>query len=675
MKVDSDSAYYLCGRYPFVIPVYQRNYSWTEKECRRLFNDLLHLMKNTSAHHFIGSICTKENRDFDGNRRIIIIDGQQRLTTLSLLFLALARTAEERKVGNLHDTIMSRYIFDDDKKRIPKLHLGLHDGEHYREVINNTDISNADNNIANNFKFFMKRLSTLSDIELSDLERSADRLDLAILSMDDDEDAQEIFDSINSTGIDLTDIDRIRNFLLMDLETDLQERLYLDYWVKIEDAIGYDNLIDFFCSYLVSYGSNKIGGMTLSKRVLYSIFKLWFNNIQEDVYKNKYDIKTEWVLNDIADSAIFYHDYIMTKTPDVYDQSNDTFWAINIIGRNQLMPMSVYIHKLLATDRISYNTMCTLMKICLTYQIRNSIVAGKNPFGYQQSGNVIARFMESTKNLDKISTDEASDYLFEALIISSHGDYRLVTDDELIESLKTQSFYNQSKDITKFVLYIIELNDKEARKGIPLYDTKTISIEHILPQTPDEWWINEFDADPDEYKHRIGNLTLTTLNSELGNKTFDEKKQKYEKDPFLVTRELCQFNEWTYEDINKRSLKIANKLIELFPIPKKYGTPEYQAQFELTKAIKSKRTTFHSLKIPVDSILTFIPNHMIKCVVADSINQVKYGNEICSISNLCKKLMMHNSKSSQYNGFDYFSYDGEKLTDRRKRMDAEKNAN
>ena len=167
-----------------------------------------------------------------------------------------------------------------------------------------------------NFNFFMKRLGTLSDSELSDLERSADRLDLAILSMDDGEDAQEIFDSINSTGIDLTDIDRIRNFLLMDLETDLQERLYIDYWVKIEDSIGYDNLIDFFCSYLVSYGSNSIEGTTITKRSLYTVFKIWFSNLNDDTYKDKFDTKTEFVLNDITDSAIFYHDYVMAKMLD-----------------------------------------------------------------------------------------------------------------------------------------------------------------------------------------------------------------------------------------------------------------------------------------------------------------------------------------------------------------------
>lgn len=667
MKVDSDSAYYLCGRYPFVIPVYQRNYSWTEKECRRLFNDLLHLMKNTSAHHFIGSICTKENRDSNGNRRIIIIDGQQRLTTLSLLFLALARTAEKRKVGNLHDTIMSRYIFDDEKKRVPKLRLGLHDGEHYQEVIDNVDLSNTDNNIAMNFNFFMKRLDTLSDSELSDLERSADRLDLAILSMDDGEDAQEIFDSINSTGIDLTDIDRIRNFLLMDLETDLQERLYIDYWVKIEDSIGYDNLIDFFCSYLVSYGSNSIEGTTITKRSLYTVFKIWFSNLNDDTYKDKFDTKTEFVLNDITDSAIFYHDYVMAKMPDPYDTANDTFWEINIIGRNQLIPMSIYIHKLLKSDKISYGTMCSLMKICLTYQIRNSIVAGKNPFGYQQSGNVIQRFMEATKDIPEIENNDALDYLWETLILSSHGAYRLASDDELVESIKTQSFYGQSKDITRFILYVIELSDKESRKGIPSYDAKTISIEHILPQTPNDWWINEFDADPDEYKHRIGNLTLTTLNSELGNKTFDEKKQKYEKDPFLITRKLCKFDSWECDDINRRSLMIAQKLIELFPVPKKYSTPEYQAKFELEKATRANRTTFHALGIPVGSVLTFIHDNAIKCVVANDINQVTYDNETSAISALCCKLM-HNVG---YNGFEHFSYDGEKLSDRRKRIEAE----
>lgn len=187
--------------------------SWTirssitthEKVCRRPQQPEAHdfsrvyFTKNTSAHHFIGSICTKENCDSNGNRRIIIVDGQQCLTTLSLLFLALTRTAKKRKVGNLHDTIMSRYIFDDERKHVPKLRLELHDGEHYQEVIDNADSSNTDNNIAMNFNFFMKRLGTLSDSELSDLERSADHLDLASLSMDDGEDAQEIFDSFNIT--------------------------------------------------------------------------------------------------------------------------------------------------------------------------------------------------------------------------------------------------------------------------------------------------------------------------------------------------------------------------------------------------------------------------------------------------------------------------------------------
>ena len=306
------------------------------------------------------------------------------------------------------------------------------------------------------------------------------------------------------------------------------------------------------------------------------------------------------------------------------------------------------------------------MKICLTYQIRNSIVAGKNPFGYQQSGNVIQRFMEATKDIPEIKNNDALDYLWETLILSSHGAYRLASDDELVESIKTQSFYGQSKDITRFILYVIELSDKELRKGIPSYDAKTISIEHILPQTPNDWWINEFDADPDEYKHRIGNLTLTTLNSELGNRTFDEKKQKYEKDPFLVTRKLCKFDSWECDDINRRSLMIAQKLIELFPVPKKYSTPEYQAKFELEKATRANRTTFHALGIPVGSVLAFIHDNAIKCVVANDINQVTYDNETFAISALCCKLM-HNVG---YNGFEHFSYGGEKLSDRRKRIEA-----
>lgn len=193
-----------------------------------------------------------------------------------------------------------------------------------------------------------------------------------------------------------------------------------------------------------------------------------------------------------------------------------------------------------------------------------------------------------------------------------------------------------------------------------------------MPQTPNDWWINEFDADPDEYKHRIGNLTLTTLNSELGNKTFDEKKEKYEKDPFLVTRKLCEFGSWKCDDINRRSLMIAQKLIGLFPIPKKYSTPEYQAKFELKQAAKANRTTFHAIGIPVGSVLAFIHDNTITCTVADSINQVEYGGKRYAISTAAKAIKdsLGGSVNASYNGFDWFMYDGIKLTERRRRIES-----
>lgn len=676
MKVDCDSAYYLRKSYPFVIPVYQRNYSWTEKECKRLFNDLVRLMDNTKAHHFIGSVCVKENRDSDGNRRIVVIDGQQRLTTLSLLFLALARVAKKRGLMNLHDAIVNWYIFNDtyaNNSKIPKLRLGLLDSGHYAKIISEQEDIDDESNIVRNFNFFMERIGNLSDGELSDLERSTDRLDLAILQMDDGEDAQEIFDSINSTGMDLTDVDRIRNFLLMDLDSDTQERLYIDYWNRIECILDIDDMTTFICSYLVSYGSHNISGTKISEKTLYSAFKIWYELLPKSTYENKFSSKTEYVLSSIYDSVSSYNDLILSQpaTPDRFDASNDIYWCINEVCKKQLMCIAIYIMRLHNSGRISTDTRNALFKACLSYYVRNRIVPGKTAFGYQTSGNVISRFESATNQYELIPTDIAEDAIYNALFLLNRGNYRMASDSEFKAAIKTVPVYLSDKQFTKFILYTIELSDSRTRKTIPDFDAKTVSIEHILPQHPNQKWLDEFATDPDGYLHEFGNLTLTNLNSEIGNKEFTDKKIEYLKDSFPMTRAVCSNSTWTYRDVISRGEEMSEKLVQIFELPSKYESKEYIDEFRAQNIAKTSRTTFEKLGIPIGSVLSFSQKHDIVVTVADDVNQVEYDGKKYAISAAAKAIKddMGASLNASYNGFDWFLYDGIKLTERRRRIE------
>lgn len=667
----------------FAIPVYQRNYAWEEAQCRRLLNDSLALTRNPSKHHFVGSVCVKKSWDMN-NESVIIIDGQQRITTLSLMFIAISKVAYSLNTqisNNLCESLLNRYIFLNSftGERIPKLKLNIQDNKDYLSVIENLNQNSSDiieRHIFENFNFFVKELSKMSDAELMNLSSCMHRMEIAVLLLGDNEDAQEIFDSINSTGLDLTDVDRIRNFMLMNLAPDLQERLYTKYWHKIEDLMNEDIFDDFICSYLVSYGSNHVAaGIKINRKNLYQAFKAWFEDIPVSSFVNQFDTKTEYVLSSLYRGASDYAKLILQApvTPNKLDSSNDIYFMINAVGKNQLMAVGIYLLRLHNNNRISDKVMNELFKICFSYLIRNRIVPGKTAFGYQTSGNVIHRFDSAVSDYDDIPLDIAQDAMYNAVFLQNRGGYRMATDSEFKAAIKTQSIYLSDKELVKFLLYTIEISDKEARKAVPDFNAKTISIEHIMPQHPSQEWIDEFGADSDEYLHEFGNLTLTNLNSEIGNKPFTEKKEKYMKDSFIGTREICSYATWTYANVMKRNNEIGNKLVTIFKLPSKYESPEYVRRFKEQNVNRTSRTTFAKLGLPIGTELVFVPNPSIKCTIADNINQIEYNGKKYAISSAVKVIYADLGiirPEREYNGFDWFTYQGMKLTIRRQKIES-----
>lgn len=316
--------------------------------------------------------------------------------------------------------------------------------------------------------------------------------------------------------------------------------------------------------------------------------------------------------------------------------------------------------------------MDSLFKILFSYFIRNRIVPGKTSFGYQTSGNIISRFEAATNQCDEIGERDACDAMYNAVFLQNRGNYKMATDSEFRAAIKTSPIYLTDKELVHFLLYAIEMSDRETRKTIPDFDVAS-SIEHIMPQHPTQEWIDEFGSGPDEnIINEFGNLTLTNLNSELGNKPFSEKKAKYLKDSFPMTRELCTNGSWTYDDVVSRGDAIGGKLISLFPLPDRYSSEEYLEAFRRQAAEKSSRSTFAKLGLPVGTVLHFSQNRDVTCTVADSVNQVEYDGKRYSISAAAKAIKdnLGGSLNASYNGFDWFMYDGIKLTERRRRIES-----
>lgn len=665
----------------FVIPVYQRNYAWREEQCRRLLDDAIALTKDSEKRHFVGSVCIKHR--WEGNREsVIVIDGQQRLTTLSLLFLAMAKTARKLDTQiskNLSATVLNSFIFLSSftGERVPKLRLNIRDNDDYLKIIGNIDTNDeiaGDSHIIKNFSLFEEWLSEMSDAKLADLASCLHRLEIAVIELSDSEDAQEIFDSINSTGLELTDVDRIRNFLLMDLHPDTQERLYTDYWNETERLIGLDSMSDFLCSYLVSYGSRYIYGVKCSEKTLYQAFKSWYGHIPTSWYGSGSDDKAEYVLSSIYDSASSYSDLIssLPVTPDRIDSSKDVYWMIKTVGKHHFMVVAIYLLRLRDSGTISSETMASLFKILFSYFIRNRIVPGKTSFSYQTSGNIILRLESATSQYDEIGERDACDAMYNAVFLQNGGNSKMATDSEFRAAIKTAPIYLTNKELVHFLLYAIELSDREARKTIPDFDAAS-TVEHIMPQHPTQEWLDEFGSGPDEnIINEFGNLTLTNLNSELSNKSFSEKKTKYLKDSFPMTRALCTNGSWTYDDVVSRGDAISKKLISLFPLPDRYSSEEYIEAFKQQVADKSSRSTFKKLGLPVGTVLHFRQDYNVTCTIANPINQVEYNGKTYAISAVVKVIQEDRGETvrSSYNGFDWFMYDGIKLTERRRRIES-----
>ena len=545
----------------FVIPVYQRNYDWKMENCEQLFNDIVRIADNDEAH-FIGTFVYQENSGADIFRELIIIDGQQRITSIILFAKALYDLSDNE---DLREDIHSTFIKHSkgELKGKCKLRPTEYDRDTFEKLMaddfNENNFSDAEKNSAmyRNYLFFRKKISEVGYMPKK-FYRATGQLNIVSILLEN-ENPQEIFESLNSTGLDLTQADLIRNFLLMPLKYDAQEELYKTYWLEIEKLLRpSDNVENFLVQYLIAkLKSNDAYAMKASPKNLYVMFKKYFRDKYSDA---------EACLKDLLRYAKFFHRLIFNDDTNAKNFSalDKKFYELMFLLKSTNAPIILmYLLDRREKNPFDETTFINFVDalISLTFRAKVCKRSGITP---QFAGNVLAR-------LDK-ETSLTSEKFWRALLNSSRVTFP--NDKDFSAALVANNLYESIKpDGCKYLLYSLE---RQARaKELPVYSEAT--VEHILPQKISAAWKNYLTERNDSQTHEIwlhtlGNLTLTGYNSELSNYDFDAKKKIYAESNFSYTRALSKYDEWTSKQIQSRAKKLAEMAIKIWTLPEEFNS-------------------------------------------------------------------------------------------------------
>ena len=525
----------------FKVPVYQRNYDWTNIQCEKLYQDIM-IASKRDHKHFMGTLVYIIGIDGSNLSEVLIIDGQQRLTTVYILLKALYDASKDVSIRIEEEIKEVMFNRNCDEKYKVKLKPIKSDNEQLLLLIKD-QIDNMDrnSNIYKNYIMFKNLIKETLDsgLELSDILDGIKLLEMVEIVLDkaQGDEPQKIFESINSTGLDLSLADKVRNYVLMDDEK--QDELYADYWLEIEKNVGYHNLEDFIINFL-----NSRIGKSVNKNNAYQLFK-------EHCEENH--LTHEAVLKELKKNSKYYGAFIGEHK--FYDKEiPDYLNAFYTIKQTTVLPLIFKIFNDYEEDNINRDTLCNVLDYLLTYYIRiTACEINKN----------LSKFMKSI--YDRVIDKNYENYYekFVVFLNNLRANDRMPTDKEFREALIHKPLYK--KAICKFVLSVIENSTKEH------IDINTLTIEHILPQKENSAvWKKEVGADYDSvyevYLHTLGNLTFTGHNSELGTKPFSEKKKiiRDNSKANVLNKEVLSSDRWNKEAILNRAEILANILIDKF---------------------------------------------------------------------------------------------------------------
>ena len=548
----------------FVIPVYQRNYDWTEAQCRQLLTDILAAGATEKVNaHFIGSIVYIHDDVYSasGIRELSIIDGQQRLTTITLIYIALYRLlksmGDQQKLTRIHETyLINKFAAEEEKLKLRPTenndraikHLLSGDGEDsfnggFSRVISNFSYFSSRIN-EDNIEHVLGGLGKLMFVEVS-LERGKD-------------DAQRIFESLNSTGLELSQADLIRNFILMGLSRKKQNDIYLKYWQKIEQnakelSTNQSRVSDYIRDYL-TLKTKKIP----NKSSVYAQFKERFPALEYEVL--------ETLLEELKILSRHYHRFInpeQESDPSIRRQLRN----VEQLEINVSYPFLLQVFSDYENEQIDKPQLLDVLELIQSFVWRRFILG----LPTNALNKIFMRLYEDVDSEDYVASIARS-------LMKKKGSQRFPRNAEVIATVVEKDFYNiKPRNRTYFLQRLENHNNKEP---VQLDGNSDITIEHIFPQAPDTKWRDALNSEAylalsETHLHTIGNLTLSGNNGSLGNKSFAEKKQMnhdakeqgYAFSRLWLNRYLKDIDLWDLAAYEERSRLLSERVLEIWRYP------------------------------------------------------------------------------------------------------------
>lgn len=546
----------------FSIPVYQRNYTWEEENCEKLLQDIVGISQNKKTH-FMGSITyilhhIDDEKSLRKLQEFVIIDGQQRVTTIMLLLKAIETKIPNEEVKKEIDNLLN---LSGQKLRLKPIKS---DKEAFDLVMQNRshEIQGV-SHIRNNYKFFTKELDNYisKGYRIEEIYGAFLRLKIVAVGLElGEDDPQVVFESINATGMQLKGLDLIRNYLMMGENSDNQNHLYNTYWVPLEDWLGEKDLNDFIKTYLRIYFEDRL--KEGEREVYYALKAHHRENFPNDI---------QGLMSDMREYGRIYQifldrDHYFLHRGDPQQLANLRLCIKDLvkIKFGVAKPFILRCARDFEEGKLDYENFCEILQILISYFVRRSVCGDFTP--------TLTRVLYSLyRQLENVSADALKRYLGKSV-----GQAAFPNDDRIKAAFLVRNAY-AANQVCKFILLEIEkLSNAEPPKE------ENLEVEHFYPKTPTQEWrdrVGDYFTFEQDYLNNFGNLTLSGQNQRLGNKSYEAKIALMEECSSLHLNNyfINNTHSWGIEEVRNRSKYLADQFCQvgLFKdLPKEYRTRE-----------------------------------------------------------------------------------------------------
>lgn len=535
------------------IPVYQRNYDWGTTQCARLFDDLEQLAeadREKQPKHFFGAVVGKNEDSWTW----IVIDGQQRLTTISLLILALAHATEAGDIDPGKDPDLAHKLVDDfllvdsDPRKLKfKLKPVKNDAAAYKALFGPDDDFIDSSNITANYRYFREHLNK-TKLTANQIWDAISRLEVMHLDLESHDDPQRIFESLNSTGLNLSESDKIRNLVLMNQKLSEQERLYEERWNPIEQNVDYRT--DWFIRWYLTAKTNK----TPKESDIFEAFKRFTSRSGEnmpEILGDMFEYSKNSRAITHADTGIPAVDRRLRRVNLIFIDATHPF----------LMPLVSDVKQGVITEQ----DLDDVLHVIETYTFRR--------LACQIPANSMAMiFATAYKDIRRLRTADQSYASLMTYVLRRRdgGSARFPTDTDFRESFESRDFYHVRPTHRQYLFDVLENGDSKDNRDIAgKIESGDLTIEHIMPQTLTSTWREELGPDAEQvhdlWENRIANLTVTGYNSAYSNSSFSTKKSMDDglnASPYRLNEDVKSAERWDEEALKSRSRHLVETALE-----------------------------------------------------------------------------------------------------------------